>query len=154
MGLALPLALAGLALAALPVLAHLLRRSDVPSRALPTVALLARAVAESRRRVRIVDPWLLALRIAIVVVLALAVAGPFTEREVAYGSGGLASVAIVLDDSMSMARAEGTATPFEDGVARELEAIDALPEGSEVALVLAGSPPRVATPRSADRDLV
>jgi hypothetical protein len=151
MGLAFPLALAGLVLAAIPVLAHLLRQSDVPSRALPTVALLARAIAASRRRVRVVDPWLLALRIALVVVLAFAVAAPFTEREVAFGSGGLASVAIVIDDSMSMSRVEGAGSPFETARARATEAIEALPEGSEIAVVLAGSPARVAMPRTTDR---
>lgn len=151
MGLALPLALLGLALAAIPVLAHLLRQSDVPSRALPTVALLARAIAASRRRVRVVDPWLLALRIALVVMLALAVAAPFTEREVAFGSGGLASVAVVIDDSMSMGRTERGGTPFEGARARAIQALAALPDGSEISVVLAGSPARVAIPRTTDR---
>ncbi len=154
MGLVFPLALAGLVLAAIPVLAHLLRQSDVPSRALPTVALLARAVAASRRRVRVVDPWLLALRIALVVVLAVSVAAPFMEREVAFGTGGLASVVVVVDDSMSMSRVERAGTPFEAARARAIEAIGALPEGSEVALVLAGSPARVAVSRTTDRAAV
>ncbi len=153
MGLALPLALFGLLLAGVPILAHLVRRSDVPTRALPTVELLARAIAESRRRVRIVDPLLLALRIALVAALGIAVTGPYVERSVAYGSGGLASVAIVIDDSMSMARTgEGGAGTL-SALARERAraAIEALPEGSEVALVLAGRPARTLAPRSTAR---
>ncbi|MFO0681322.1 MAG: BatA and WFA domain-containing protein [Sandaracinus sp.] len=152
MGLGVPLALIGLALAAVPVLAHLVRRSDVPERRLPTVALLERAVAESRRRVRVNDPLLLALRIALVTLLALAVAAPFVESEVAYGSGGLASVTIVLDDSMSMGRREGERTLFEDARARARDAIHALPEGAEVSVVLGGAPARVLVPRTTARD--
>lgn len=151
MGLGVPLALLGLALAAVPVLAHLVRRSDVPERRLPTVALLERAIAESRRRVRVNDPLLLALRIALVTLLALAVAAPFVESEVAYGTGGLASVSIVLDDSMSMGRREGEGALFDQARARARDAIAALPEGSEVSVVLAGAPARVLVPRTTAR---
>lgn len=152
MGLGLPLALLGLALAGVPILAHLVRRSDVPTRALPTVALLARALAESRRQVRVVDPLLLALRIALVAALAIAVTAPYSERSVAYGTGALASVAIVLDDSMSMARTvEGDGTLWALAQTRAREAIEALPEGSEIAIVAAGRPARAIAPRTAVR---
>lgn len=151
MGLTVPLALLGLALAGIPVLAHLVRRSDVPTRTLPTVALLARALAQSRRRVRVVDPGLLAVRVALVIALALAVAAPFLERQVAYGTGGLASVVVVVDDSMSMARAEGETTLFEAARTRARVAIDALPEGSEVAVVMAGRPARILVGRTLER---
>lgn len=154
MGLALPLALLGLVLAGAPILAHLVRRSDVPTRALPTVELLARALAESKRRVRVVDPLLLALRILLVATLALAVAAPFVESEVAYGNGALASVAVVVDDSMSMARRlEGDdASAWDRARERAAAAIRALPEGSEVAVVLAGRPARALFPRSTARE--
>lgn len=152
MGLALPLALLGLALAGVPVLAHLVRRSDVPTRTLPTVELLARALAESRRRVRVADPLLLAIRVAFVGALALAVSAPFLDRSVAYGTGGLASVAIVIDDSMSMARSVDGAALFTLARARARAAVEALPEGSEVALVLAGRPARTLVPRTTARE--
>lgn len=154
MGLSSPLALLFGALVALPIVAHLLRRADVRSVRLPTVALLARAAVESRRRPRLVDPVLLAFRVAAFVLLAVALAAPFLEREVAFGDGRLASVVVVIDDSMSMSRPVGAASVDAEARERARAIVDALPEGSEVALVAAGSPARVLVPRTAQRSLV
>lgn len=148
MGFEAPLALLGLLAAGLPVLAHLLRRRDLPRRPLPTVVLLRRAQAASRRRVRLVDMLLLAVRILLVMVAALAVAAPVRYRALAYGDGGVASVALVLDDSLSMRRGEPTL--HEQARRRALAVIDALPAGSELAIVLAGAEPRVAVGRTVD----
>lgn len=153
MGLTSPLALFLGALLALPVLAHLLRRADVRSVRLPTVALLSRAAVESRRRPRLVDPWLLALRIAAFALLVLGLAAPFVERELAFGDGRLASVSIVIDDSMSMSRRLGSATVDAEARARAIAIVEALPDGSEVSLVAGGSPARILLPRTAERAL-
>lgn len=150
MGLAAPLALLGLTLVGVPVLAHLLRRADVRVLRLPTVALLARAAVESRRRPRIVDPLLLALRILAVALAVLALSAPFTERELSFGDGRVASVIVVIDDSMSMSRMEGDASLLSLAQARAAEIIDSLPEGSEVGLVGAGSPARVVRVRTSE----
>ncbi|MBW2461837.1 MAG: VWA domain-containing protein [Deltaproteobacteria bacterium] len=160
MGFATPLMLLGLLAAAVPVAAHLMRRRDLPRVELPTVALLSRAIARSRRRVHVVDLLLLAARILLIVALAVAVADPFIEVRLAYGDGQAASVAIVIDDSMSMERplaaggAEGTGGRDEPlaalARAEAQDAIDALPEGSEVSVILAGSPFRLLVPRTDD----
>jgi hypothetical protein len=150
MGLSAPLALLGLALVALPIAAHLLRRADVKVRTLPTVELLRRAAVESHRRVRVVDPWLLAARIAMVGIAALALAGPFALVELSYGDGRIASVAIVIDDSMSMEVVEGGASRFDLALRRAQEIAAALPAGSELAIVRGGAPPRVALSRGTD----
>jgi len=136
--------------AGLPVLAHLMRRRDLPQRALPTIALLERARAESRRRMRLVDLLLLAARVLMIAALAAAVAGPFVSVGLAYGDGATMSVAIVLDDSMSMGRAEGGRTLAAMARARAEAVIEALPDGSEVAVVLAGEPVRVLASRTDD----
>ena len=102
MGFAAPWALLALAAVALPVIAHLLRRRDVPVRPLPTIALLRKADVASRRRVRVVDRVLLASRIALIALAALALAAPYASATLAWGDGRVASVAIVIDDSMSM----------------------------------------------------
>lgn len=150
MGFGAPLALFALAAVALPVIAHLLRRRDVPVRPLPTIALLRRADVASRRRVRVVDRLLLAARIALVALAAIALAAPFVTTTLAWGDGRVASVAIVIDDSMSMSARDGGggATRVERAVARAREVIGALPPGSEVAVVLAGEPPRLLAARS------
>jgi hypothetical protein len=171
-GLTLPWALLGLLAAALPIIAHLVRRRDLPVVALPTLALLMRARAESRRRARVVDLLLLAVRVLIVVAAAVGLAGPYRTERLAYGDGRLATVAIVVDDSASMGvrggarpaapSAAGAPTPpapwpsgetaLARAVARADAAIDALPHGSEVAVVLAGAPARVLVARTAALD--
>ena len=150
MGLSTPLALLGLVLVGVPVLAHLLRRADVRTLRLPTIALLSRAAVESKRRPRIVDPLLLLLRVLLVGLAVLALAAPFTEREISFGDGRVSSVILVIDDSMSMGREVGDSTVFEAARARAREIVDALPEGSEVGVVCAGSPARVHAPRTAE----
>lgn len=151
MGFEAPLALLGLLAASLPILAHLVRRRDLPVVELPTIALLERAQAQSRRRMRLVDLLLLIARILLIAAIALAVADPYLTVRLAYGDGRLASVAIVVDDSMSMARGAGGPLA-EDAVERAADAIEALPSGSEVAVILAGSPARLLLPRTDDLD--
>ncbi len=148
MGLEAPLALLALGAVGLPVLAHLLRRRDLRVRALPTIALLRRAEASSQRRVRVVDYLLLLARVLLVAALAIALAGPYLRVTLAYGDGSLASVVLVIDDSMSVTAREGE--PLEEARTRGLAIVDSLPAGSEIAIVLAGVAPRVALSRTGD----
>lgn len=150
-----PLALLALAAVGVPVVAHLLRRRDLRTVELPTIALLSRAQAASRRRVRLVDRLLLLCRVLCVAALALALAGPFTARHVAFGDGRPASVAIVVDDSMSMSRrGADSETLLEEAARRAARAAAALPSGSEITLVLAGAPARVVVRRASDAEPV
>ncbi len=151
MGFETPLLLVALAAAGLPIVAHLLRRRDLPVRLLPTVALLRRAEASSRRRMRLVDLLLLIARVLLVAALAFAIAQPFLAITLPYGDGTAASVAIVVDDSMS-ATGRGAPTPFEEARARALAIVESLPPGSEVAHVLGGAPARVLVSRGDDLD--
>lgn len=153
MGLSAPLALLAAALVALPVIAHLVRRADLDRRTLPTVAFLAKVVTRDKRRARVTEPWLLALRVTAVILAALALAGPFVTERLAYGDGSAVALAIVIDDSQSMAqRTAARTTAFEAALARAREIVRALGEGSEVAVVLAGEPARLAVPRTEDRE--
>lgn len=151
MGFEAPLALLALAAAGLPIALHLLRRQDLPTRKLPTVALLMRAQTASRRRVRLVDLLLLIVRVLLIAMAALAVARPFVDVTLAYGDGSVASVAIVIDDSMSMA-GRGEPSLLARASDRATEVVRSLPEGSEVAVVLAGAPARVLVARTAELD--
>jgi len=149
-GLEAPLALLGALAVGIPILAHLVRRRDLPKIALPTIALLRRAQAHSRRRTRLVDVLLLVCRIVLVAIAALALAGPYATVRLAFGDGRVAAVAIVLDDSMSMSRTIRGATLCESAVARARSVAGSLPRGSEITVVLAGKPPRVLVPRTTD----
>lgn len=150
MGFATPLALFGLAALAVPIVIHLLRTRDVPQRTLPTVAMLEKAIAQSRQRRQIRDHWLLLLRILGIAALAFAVAGPFVVSSRPFDDRRLASLVIVLDDSMSMGRIDEGERRIDQAVDEVIEAVESLPGGSEMSLVLAGSPARLAVASTTD----
>jgi hypothetical protein len=148
MGLETPLALLGLLAAGLPFLLHRIRQRDLPIARLPTLLLLRRAQARESRRYRITDLLLLALRVGVIVAMCVALAKPYWSRSLPYGDGKLASVAIVLDDSMSMQqRVQGTPL-WERARRRALDIARSLPAGSELSIVLAGQPARIWQARS------
>jgi len=149
MGLGVPLALLGLLAGLLPLLAHRVRRHDLPRSTLPTTRLLEKAVAAQRARRSLTDLLLLGLRIAVVCVACLALAAPYVTASLSFGDGRVASAVIVIDDSMSMMRTDGGRRLLQLAAARAAGAAAALPEGSEVALVLAGAPARVLLSRTA-----
>lgn len=142
MGFGLPWALAGLAAVAIPILAHLLRRQKLPKQTLPTIAFLHRIHATRAARLRVVDMLLLLTRVLLIAALVLVAAAPYRlvrssllDRQHA--------LAIVLDDSMSMAAIHEGKTLIERAAEISAEQVDRVPEGSEVSVVLSGKPPRV-----------
>ncbi|MCC6522976.1 MAG: VWA domain-containing protein [Polyangiaceae bacterium] len=144
---------AALAIAALviaPVAAHLLRRRPPREQPFAAVALVPVSPAVTRRRTALEDRALFGLRTLSVLALALLGATPFitcSRLSIARRSGASVALAVVLDDSLSMR----AAMPDEPGTSRFARARQAAEElvaglepGDAVALVLAGSPPRVA----------
>lgn len=89
------------AVATVPLILHLLQRHQGPRVVFPALRYLRRAEKESARRIRLRQLFLMLLRIAAVLLIALAAGRPFAE------SGGATheptAVAIVLDNSMSTA---------------------------------------------------
>ncbi len=115
-----PLWLSLAALAAVPVLLHLLRRNIGARVEFPAVRYLQSAERDSSRDVRTKNLLLLLLRILIVVLLALAAARPMWTR----GEGTPRSLAIVLDNSVSTSAIVGGAPVLDRlaAAARELRA--------------------------------
>lgn len=150
MSFALPLALLVGLLAAGPIIAHVVRRSETPPRALPTFRLLERALADSQKRRRLDDRTLFALRILLILLATLAAAAPFIRVPLELGDGRACSLAIVIDGSRSMLARSGSRPLVEIARERAARAAKELPEGSEVTVVLASDPPRVLLDRSAD----
>lgn len=150
MGIETPLALLGLLGALIPLLAHRMRNRELPRVVLPTFALLSRAAAKSQHKRALSDLLLLCVRIAVIALASVALAAPFVRTQLRFGDGQLANVVFVIDDSLSMARRDAGSSLVEAARARALEALSTLPEGSEVAVVLAGKPARVLTPLSRD----
>jgi hypothetical protein len=95
-----PLFLAGAAAAAVPIVLHLLKREPETRVRFAAVKLLKRAPVEYTEKRHLRELILLALRIAALVLLALAFARPFFASGAAVGSSGVTVVA--LDTSYSM----------------------------------------------------
>ena len=97
-----PLALLGLAAAAIPALLHLLQRRVPPELVFPAVRYLTAAERESARRLRLRHLLLLILRTAVIIVIVLAAAHPLIRMA---GAGGGAheptALAVILDNSPS-----------------------------------------------------
>ena len=105
MGFLTPLLLALGAAAIVPLVLHLIQRQHGPRLTFPALRYLRRAEKENARRIRLRQLLLLALRVAAVVLLALAAARPFVR------AGGdvhePTAVAIVLVNSLSTGLVDG-----------------------------------------------
>lgn len=97
-----PLALLGLATAAIPALLHLLQRRVPPELDFPAVRYLSAAERESARRLRLRHLLLLILRTALIVVIVLAAARPLVRvRGVGGGAHEPTALVVILDNSPS-----------------------------------------------------
>ncbi|HEV2670405.1 MAG TPA: BatA domain-containing protein [Gemmatimonadales bacterium] len=99
-----PLALLGLAAAAIPALLHLLQRRVPPEIEFPAVRYLTAAERESARRLKLRHLLLLILRTTLIVVIVLAAARPLVRTKGAVGGGGAhepTAVVVILDNSPS-----------------------------------------------------
>ena len=153
MGFGLPWALAGLAAVAIPVIAHLLRRQKLRKQTLPTIAFLHRIHATRAARLRVVDLLLLVTRALLVLALVLVAAAPYRIAQSSLLDRQHA-LAIVFDDSLSMAAIHEGKTLIERAADSSIQQVRKLPEGSEVSVVLSGRPPRVWVRRRSELEMV
>ena len=151
MGLALPLALLGLLGVALPLWIHRVRKRSLRDVALPTIALLDRAVHKRRRTLTFRDRSLLYARIALAALFALALSRPYLSRIASYATERPIALLVLLDDSMSMQRRSTRGvTLFEAARERAERVVGELAPDSEVTVVLAGEEPRMLIARASD----
>lgn len=155
MGLALPLALLGLLGVGIPLWIHRVRKRSLRELALPTLALLQRAVQKRRRTLSFRDRPLLYVRIALAALFALALARPYLSRIASYATERPLALLVLLDDSMSMQRKVGPSgdTLFEAAQKRAEQVVSELSPDSEVLVVLAGNEPRTLVARTPDLTL-
>jgi hypothetical protein len=142
-----PLFLAGAAAAVIPIVLHLLKREPEPRVKFSAVKLLRRAPVENTERRRLRDLLLLALRVAALLLLALAFARPFFASGAASASTGVTVVA--LDTSLSLS-APGQ---FERAKRLAREAIGRAGAGDLVGVVTFADDAQVAAAPSGDRAL-
>ena len=142
-----PIFLAGAAAAAIPIVLHLLKREPEARVRFAAVKLLKKAPVEHTQRRHLRELILLALRVAALVLLALAFARPFFASGAASASTGVTSVA--LDTSYSMS------APGRFARARQLakDAIARAPAGDLVSVVTFDDDARIVMKAGSDRVL-
>jgi hypothetical protein len=155
------LALAVAVFVVAPYLAHRLRKLQAQDVPFPPAHLVVPSPEKARRRSRLEDRALLAIRALAVIGLAVLGATPFVRcsRLALQRSGGASvAIALVVDDSMSMRAMDGGETRFDRARRGARELLASMREGDAVAVVLAGAPARVAlaatTDLSAARDAI
>ena len=149
------LAWAALALAAIPIIIHLLNRRKLRKMDWAAMEFLLAALKKTRRRLRLEHLILLLLRTLMMILLALFLARPMlsdTEYSLLAGMLKKEEKIFVLDDSLSMNRNEAGGTTFQKGreaLAGELERLGA--RSGDTALILLPSRPRAAIRGSLDK---
>ncbi len=96
-----PLALIGLAAAAIPAVLHLFQRRQPPEADFPALRYLAEAERRSARRLRLRHVLLLVLRTALIVTVVLAAARPLVPSHATGATHPPTALVIVLDNSLS-----------------------------------------------------
>ncbi|CAN5749234.1 hypothetical protein BH23GEM9_BH23GEM9_11630 [soil metagenome] len=138
MGLLNPLLLALGAAAAVPLLLHLLQRHHGPRVIFPALRYLRRAERESARRIRVRQILLMMLRIAAVLLIAVAAARPFMR---AGGTGHSPTAAvIILDNSLGSTVVEGERRVLDELKARALDVLEEAGPDDRFWLLRAGAP--------------
>lgn len=143
------IALSGLALAAVPILIHILNRRRFRRVVWAAMRFLEAAYRRNTRRIRIEQMVLLATRVLIMVLMALAVARPLAGPGVSGTIGRLTHHRVlVLDDSysMGMLAADGTRT-FDTAGSAARRLLDGFDRDDAVTLITSSKPARRLTNR-------
>src|SRR5580700_995802 len=149
MGFLAPWALAGLAAVGLPVWLHLLRKHKTTPLPFASLMFFERRTQSSIKHRRLQYLLLLALRAAVIALLALAFARPFVQSHLAALAGGPKLTVLAIDNSFSMregdrlARAKREAAGVASGL-RAGEKLEVLAFGSQVQ-VMGDSPAAIQT---------
>jgi len=132
----------GLAAVSVPILIHLLNRRRFRVRDWAAMQFLLDSLRRNRRRLRVEELILLAMRCLAVVLLA-AVVARFTGCGVMHLLGGgdaPRTTVFVLDDSYSMAQKVGSSTIFSAAVADLADQIRKMPKTDKFSIVLTSKP--------------
>ncbi len=141
MTFAVPLFLAAVLAASIPVVLHMINRQKAKDLPFSTLRFLRISVEKTRRRKRIHDVLLMLVRMAVLILLAIGLAKPtLTNLRSLLGGGATSAVAIVLDNSASMGTIDQGRMRFETAVGAAMQIMDELKDGDQVALLLTGGP--------------
>jgi len=129
------------AAAIIPVVLHMINRQRAKDLPFSTLRFLRISVEKTRRRRRIQDVFLMLLRMALLVLIALGLAKPtLTSLKSLLGGGANTAVAVILDNSASMGAIDNDRIRFETALGAATQIMDELQDGDQVALYLTGGP--------------
>lgn len=135
-----PILLFGAAAISVPIIIHLMNRRKFQKVTWAAMRFLRASVTRNRKRLRIEDLLLLALRCLLILLIALAASRP-ALRTASAGAGFLGPQKVVavmiLDNSYSMSQTDGTTSRFDQSKTSLLAALDTFPNGSTAAMFLA-----------------
>jgi hypothetical protein len=129
-------ALAGAAMAAGPIIIHLLHRRRFRTIDWAAMQFLRQAVRQSRRIMQLRDLLLMLLRTAAVLLFGLAMARPYFSSGVgSFGVGEPIHAVLLVDNSLSTAFRDTTGTVLQRSLEQCKRFVEALPPGSRTAIV-------------------
>ncbi|MEO6811327.1 MAG: BatA domain-containing protein, partial [Isosphaeraceae bacterium] len=132
---------AGAALAALPVIIHLIMRQTPKHIIFPALRLIKQRQKQSRKRLRIRNWLLLLARMVLIALMALALARPKVSSQTSLGDQEVPNaLALVFDTSLSMEYREQDKSRLREGQDRALEILGRSHESSQVFVIDSAEP--------------
>ncbi|WP_337174814.1 VWA domain-containing protein [Paludisphaera sp.] len=132
---------AGAALAAIPVILHLFMRPTPKHVVFPALRLLRERQKRSRKKMRIKNWLLLAARMLLLALMALALARPRIHSETPLGDDSVpTALGLVFDTSLSMGYRQNDETLLDQAKEKALELVDRIPDSSLVFVADSASP--------------
>lgn len=132
---------AGAALAAAPVILHLFMRPTPKHVVFPALRLIRERQKKSKKKMRIKNWLLLAARMLVLALMALALARPRLHSETPLGDDSVpTALGLVFDTSLSMGYRENDATLLDQAKARAKEILAKVPDASLVFAVNSAEP--------------
>ena len=132
-----------LAAAGVPVVIHLLNRRKYREVPWAAMRFLLSAIRKNRRRLRVEQWLLLAIRTLVVLLVVSAMARPFLESFGAVIAGIRTHKVIVLDGSLSMGYRSGESSRFDQAKAVATQLVKEARGGDRISVIMMGAPPRV-----------
>ena len=133
----------GLAAASVPIVIHLLNRRKFREVSWAAMRFLLAALRKNRRRIRIEQWLLLAIRTLVILLVVTAMAKPFLEGFGALIAGQRTHRVIVLDASLSMGYTSAESSRFDQAKALAAQLVKDSRRGDAISIILMGAPPRV-----------
>jgi hypothetical protein len=133
----------GLAAAGVPIVIHLWNRRKYREVPWAAMRFLIAALRKNRRRMRIEQWLLLAIRTLVVLLVVWAMAKPFLESFGAVIAGSRTHRVLVLDASLSMGYTSAEQSRFDQAKALAAQLVKDSRRGDAISVILMGDPPRV-----------